>query len=679
MERTDPITTLKGIGPKKAEQLRAAGLETLEDLIQFFPRKYEDRRNPTAIQALKPGSDALVQGIILQKKVPSVRFRKAPLSLVVDDGTGRIEVVFFNGRFLSDHLQTNEEYVFYGRVSENLNRLQMIHPEFALSGSPEDVRGILPHYPQISGISQKEMRRLQRELMPLYDQMEEWLPADIVQAHRLASPSYAVSHIHFPQTGKQVLEGKYRLVFDELLTLETGLLYIKTGVQEPGAGLVIDCSPVEAFRQDLPFSLTEGQEQAWADIRRDLESDRSMNRLIQGDVGSGKTVLAELAMYAAAKNGYQSVLMAPTELLAKQHSQLLQKDFDARGIRSGLLCSSMKSSEKKAVLEQLADGTIQVLAATHAVLQESVTFRNLALAITDEQHRFGVSQRRRLSEKGKNPNIMVMTATPIPRTLAVVLYGDLDISQIRTMPKGRMPIRTVAGTKADRDRIYEQVREEIQAGRQAYVVAPLIEESETIEAVSAEELLEEMKVRFAPEPVALIHGAMKQDEKDAVMTAFAGGATRVLVSTVVIEVGIHVPNATVMVIENAERFGLAQLHQLRGRVGRGTVQSYCYLIQEKETELSQKRCQCMVETTDGFQIAEDDLKMRGPGELFGTRQHGIPSLQLADLVRHIDILEQAKDTAKAIVGEDPTLSEVRYAPLRKRIEKLFGEAIRLEL
>ena len=680
MNLRDKVTTLKGIGGKKADIFASYGIETLEDLLYFFPRKYEDRRHETAIKDLEPGKDTLFCGTVISKRYSGNPYKKnTPLTVLVQDDTAVIEVVFFQGRYIEKLFHMNETYTFYGRISSSYDRLQCIHPEFHKAGDPSDIRGILPVYPVISGISQNELRKLQMQLKALYGEVEEWLPEDIVARYRLAGPAYALENMHFPTDGRQVLSSKYRLIFDELLVLEAGLFYIKNDMRQCSDGVVIDAAPAAEFIKGLPFTLTEGQLSAWEDISRDMAGNQAMNRLVQGDVGSGKTVVAEMAMYAAAKSGFQSVMMAPTEILAKQHGASLKADFAPYGINVGLLYSSMKTAEKRAVLEQLANGEIHILVGTHAVIQPDVAFQNLGLVITDEQHRFGVNQRRLLTQKGANPNVLVMTATPIPRTLAVILYGDLDISQIRTMPKGRKPIKTTLADLEKRARVYDFVKEQLREGRQAYVVAPLIEESEKIDAKSAEELYEELRDKLKPFSVALIHGSMKQDERDAVMASFAAGETKVLVSTVVIEVGINVPNSTVMVIENSERFGLAQLHQLRGRVGRGSDQSYCYLISQSENEVSKERNAIMCRTNDGFEIAEADLKLRGPGEIFGTRQHGLPELHISDLVRHGDVLEKAKDAAKEILTADPDLKSSANAKLKLRIKKMFGEEIKLEL
>ena len=680
MQLTDRISSLKGIGPKKAESFSAAGIETIDDFLHFFPRKYEDRRTVTPAAKLSPGKEFLFSGTVISRRYAGSPYKKnTPLTLLVSDGTGTVEVVFFNGRYIAKLFNINQEYTFFGKVTENFGRLQMVHPEFHKKGDADDIRGIVPVYPQIPGISQQEIRKLQKQISVLYPCLSEWIPGYIVVENRLASPDFAIKNMHFPEDSAKMLQGKFRLIFEELLTLETGLLYIKNESREGCAGPVIDDRCAQTFIDGLPFELTEGQKSVWEDMKRDLASEKAMNRLIQGDVGSGKTAVAEAAMFAAAKCGFQSVMMAPTELLAKQHFESLTKDYAPYGISVGLLCSSMKAAEKRETLKRLSEGQIEILVGTHAVIQPDVIFKNLGMVITDEQHRFGVNQRSLLSKKGENPNVLVMTATPIPRTLAVILYGDLDISQIRTMPKGRKAVKTKVFHGEERGRVYSFVKKELAAGRQAYVVAPLIEESEKVDAKSAEEVYKELCTKLKGFSVALVHGAMKQDEKDFVMGEFARGAMDVLVSTVVIEVGINVPNASVMVIENSERFGLAQLHQLRGRVGRGQDQSYCFLISGKDSEIASERNRIMEETSDGFEIAEADLRLRGPGEIFGTRQHGLPEMHISDLVRHADVLEKAKNAARKITEADPALSAPAQKQLKRRVQKMFGEDIKLEL
>lgn len=680
MNLNDSITTLKGVGPKKAKCFEEYNIRTLEDLMLLFPRKYEDRRTVTLISEAVPGKDVLIEATVLSRRYsPGTYKKKTPLKLLIGDNSGTCEVIFFNGRFLANLFNTNQKYVFYGRVSENMGKLQLIHPEFHKIGDKDDIRGILPVYPNIEGISQQELRKQQIVLKELYPQVKEWLPENVVEQHKIADPQFALENIHFPKDAKQVLMSKYRFVFEELFTLEAGLFYIKSDIKEENSGVSINGTLASKFIKSLKFELTSGQKAAWEDISKDLQSSKPMNRLIQGDVGSGKTAIAEAAMFAAAKSGWQSVMMAPTEILAKQHLQSISADFAAFDINVGLLCSNMKAAEKRQVLEQLKTGEIDVLVGTHAVISPEVEFKNLGLVITDEQHRFGVRQRSVLASKGDNPNVLVMTATPIPRTLAVILYGDLDISQIRTMPLNRLPVKTMLFDGGSRSKVYGFVKEQLDLKKQAYVVCPLIEESEKINARSAEELYEELTQKFAGYRVSLLHGNMKQEEKDKCMETFAKGEIDILVSTVVIEVGINVPNATVMVIENSERFGLAQLHQLRGRVGRGKDQSYCFLICENQNEIALNRSSIMTQTNDGFEIAEEDLKLRGPGELFGTRQHGLPQLQISDLIKHADILESAKNTAKSILEMDPKLDLEENKLLKARIKRMFGNDIRLEL
>ena len=589
-------------------------------------------------------------------------------------------LLFFNGRYLANYFNIGSEYTFYGKISLNNGRMQMAHPEFHKAGDEEDVRGILPIYPLTEGMTQANMRKIQKEAICLADNVKEWLPDWIVEENNLCSPSYAIKNIHFPADERNIKEARYRMVFEELLTLQTGLFYIKKGMTGEQDGTVIDMAiDMSHFTETLPFRLTSGQLKVWKEIEKDLAAVRPMNRLVQGDVGSGKTAVAQMAMYKTVKAGYQAVMMAPTELLAKQHLASMKKVFDPLGIRTELLCGTMKSGEKEQVLKDLASGDIDILIGTHALIQPNVGFKGLGLVVTDEQHRFGVNQRTVLAEKGRNPNVLVMTATPIPRTLAVILYGDLDISVIDTMPPGRKPVRTFLRNADSRDAIYDFVRQKAKEGRQAYVVAPLIDESENVDCRSAQEIYEELSSKYHDLNIGLVHGAMKQEEKDRIMESFAAGKTDVLVSTVVIEVGIDVKNATVMIIENCERFGLAQLHQLRGRVGRGQHQSYCVLICGHESKIADRRNQIMCRSQNGFEIAEEDLKLRGPGEIFGTRQHGLPELNISDLIRHGDILEDVKKVAAKIIEADPVLSDPENTGIREKVKKMFGENIQLNL
>ena len=680
MRLHDKVTTIKGVGDKKAKLLNNMKVETLDDLLHLFPRKYEDRRDTVYIMEAPYDKEVLIKGKVVTKQLKGNPYnKKTPLRVLVEDSSANLEVLFFNGKYLANYFNVGAEYSFYGKISLNNGRRQMAHPEFHRLGDKDDIRGIIPVYPLTEGMTQATIRKLVGEALPLADESKEWLSDEIVGRYNLCSPSYAIKNIHFPKDERQVKEARYRMVFEELLALQTGLFYIKQGMSQEGEGIAIKDVPLDEFMSRLPFELTSGQQKVWNEIQKDLESSRPMNRLVQGDVGSGKTVVAELAMYKTVKNGFQAVMMAPTELLAKQHFASLKRDFEPLGISVDLLCSSLKAKEKQAVLERLESGNTNILVGTHAIIQPNVKFNSLGLVITDEQHRFGVNQRSLLASKGQNPNVLVMTATPIPRTLAVILYGDLDISIIDTMPVGRKPIKTFLRNEDKRHDIYEFVRKQIKEGRQAYVVAPLIEDSESIDCHSAEDLHEELSILYQDLRVGLVHGSMKQEEKDKVMEAFAAGKVDILVSTVVIEVGIDVGNATIMVIENCERFGLAQLHQLRGRVGRSQFQSYCILVCGKESKVANKRNEIMVASNDGFVIAEEDLKLRGPGEIFGTRQHGIPELNISDLVKHVNILEDVKEVAAGIIKDDPSLSKEENTVLKSKVKKIFGDNIQLNL
>ncbi len=681
MEIFDSVTNLKGVGPKKAGALKKLNIHTLEDLLFFFPRDYEDRRTYRVIGDLTEGSAALIRGGVDLVVRDKYRYGgKQRLRVLVSDDTGSLEVVFFHAAYLKDKFQIGKECVFYGKVSRNFGKLQMLQPELCDAEREAEFKGIFPVYPLSQGLSQKDMRKWQCQIRGLCSRAKDAIPGELIEANRLCSMEYALQNIHFPEEKQRLLEAKYRLVFDELLILQTGLFAVRQNIKNGEDGIRI---PVEAdirsYMDSFSYELTGAQKHCISEIERDLESGRAMNRLVQGDVGSGKTAVAEAAMYKTVRGGYQAVMMAPTEILAHQHFEGLKKSFTVHGIRVGFLSGALKASEKRETLELLKNGEIDILVGTHAVIRPEVEFANLGLVITDEQHRFGVNQRIQLKEKGKNPNILVMTATPIPRTLAVVLYGDLDVSVIDEMPPGRQVIKTRNLNGEKRDACYDFVKKQLQQGRQAYVVTPLIEDSETLDLKSAQTVYEELAERFAAYRVALIHGSMKQAEKDQVMKEFYEGGIDVLVATVVIEVGINVPNASVIVIENAERFGLAQLHQLRGRVGRGKWQSYCFLITQGQSELAQKRGEIMQQSSDGFFIAEEDMKLRGPGDIFGTRQHGIPELNVADLARHLNILEHARKEAKKILAEDPLLKQEKNAELKRRITKLFGEDMSLNL
>lgn len=549
----------------------------------------------------------------------------------------------------------------------------MIHPEFNPFKEGEG-EGIRPVYPLTGGISQLEMLKYQRQCISALPSIIDYMPQDIKDRNRLCDLQFALKNIHFPENELKLKQAKFRLVFDELFLLQTGLLARNAELRQAKKDhLYKEPCLLETFQASLLFSLTNAQQRVMKEVFESMNQPLPMARLIQGDVGSGKTVIAAAALYKAAKNHLQGVMMVPTELLARQHYESLQELLEPHGVTVHLLVSSLGVKEKQQVINDIKDGTAQVVVGTHAIIQPKVEFSNLSLVVTDEQHRFGVNQRIALGEKGKSVDTMVMSATPIPRTLAAILYGDLDISILDEMPPGRQKILTdKVGSENRRAKMYDFVETQLEKGRQCYVVTPLIEESEELEIKSAEEVYKELKGIYSDYSVALLHGAMRSEDKENIMASFQRGEIHVLVATVVIEVGINVPNATVMVIENAERFGLAQLHQLRGRVGRGLDQSYCFLVSSKETEYALARMEIMTQSTDGFYIAEKDLELRGPGEVFGTKQHGLPELIMADLSKHLSILEVVKQEAKDLLAEDPVLE--KHPLLENKIAYLLKQS-----
>ncbi len=677
IELNSPMEDLKGVGPKKAALFAKAGILRLSDMLWDFPRDYEDLRCKSDIADLKDGDKVLVQARVIQARMGRGFGRKRTFHVLAEDATGRLDIIFFMAGFMGKTFVLGEEYRFYGRVKLENGRAAMFQPTFSKAddSAPD---GILPVYTLTKGITQKEMRRFSRLALELaegqFSGEKETLPASVIESANLCGLEYALENIHYPQGREQYAESRYRLVYEELFDLKTALMLSKNRFGRLKEGISFTGRLDEAFVQRLPYELTGAQKRCLAQIRRDMEAPKAMNRLIQGDVGSGKTAVAQCAMLKAVSSGYQAAFMAPTELLAAQHMETLTKDFEGLDVKTVLLTGSQKASERKRNLAAIESGEADIVVGTHAILSERVVFRDLGLVITDEQHRFGVNQRQLLTAKGCSPDVLVMTATPIPRTLAVVLYGDLDISVIDELPPGRKPVITKQFTDEHRSDAYRIMQEQVAQGRQCYIVAPLIADSESIGSRSAESLFEELQEEYPSIRFALLHGAMKQQEKDGVMEAFYRGETDVLVSTVVIEVGINVPNACVMIIENAERFGLAQLHQLRGRVGRGSGQSWCLIITGEDSEIAKLRADTMCESSDGFYIAEKDLEMRGPGELFGFRQHGLPQLQLADPVRHAKVIERAAADAQKLLSSDPGLELPENAGLKAKIEQTFATA-----
>ena len=690
---TDDVKYLKGVGPKKAERLAALGIKTAGDLLYLFPREYEDRRTPVAIKDLVPGRTCLVSGTVESVYKSPYRRGKSYTKVKISDGESMLEILYFNAPYVANNLKKGEEYFFYGKVSENRGgarwggSIQMIHPEFA-----KGAEGLVPIYPLTRGISQNDIRKLEKSVSHLADQVEDYLPEKIVNDKGLCDIGFALKNIHYPDDEDALSRARTRIIYDELFIMQIGLLMMKKGRQSGRAHTADE----KTFTDSLPYELTGAQKRALGEIARDLADGMAMNRLLQGDVGSGKTAVAEAAMYKVVKSGSQAAFMAPTDLLMKQHYETFSRDFAPHGITVGYLSGHMGAAEKRETLEKMAAGELDIVVGTHALIQDSVSFRNLGLVITDEQHRFGVNQRMSLSGKGSDPDILVMTATPIPRTLAVIFYGDMDVSVIDELPPGRQQIITNYYGSERRPAIYRRLVNELDLGHQVYVVCPLIEDSDSVEARSATSVYEELsglykgvkKSTADSEPgerprddirVGLLHGEMKQEEKDAVMMEFAEGNIDVLVSTVVIEVGIDVPNATVMIIENAERFGLAQMHQLRGRVGRGKDQSFCMLILGSRSDIANERAKVLSESSDGFYISERDLDLRGPGEVFGTRQHGLPDTHLADMISHIDIMEELRGYALDILEDDRELAKPENEKLRRRVAMLFSDDVTVSL
>lgn len=673
------VQYVKGIGPKKACKLNKLGIFTLKDLLYYFPRQFEDRNNLKKIAQLENDEKATIKAVISNINTFSPKEGMTLTKIDVKDETGSAKLVFFNKTYIKNTFRPGDSILVFGKVKKRFNNLELTSCELEyLTNSPKNTCRFMPVYQLTYGVTNKEIMSIIKTVLEDKELIiQEYMPQRIIEKYRLCNIDFAVRNIHSPSNKESLKIALYRIVFEELLILQLGLFVFKSGRNKENGIKFTTSESLKNIISSLPFKLTKAQNRALDEIINDMNSDKIMNRLVQGDVGSGKTVVALLALANCVLNGYQGALMAPTEILAGQHYISLTetlKDFD---INVGLLIGSLTKKQKDMVLEQIKSNEIDILIGTHALIEDKVEFNNIGLVITDEQHRFGVMQRSRLSLKGINPDILVMTATPIPRTLALILYGDLDISIIDELPPGRQPIETLAIEKSKRDRAYNNlVRREVESGRQVYIVCPLVEESEAIEAKSAVELVEELRAEyFSDLRLGLLHGKMKSSEKDEVMSNFKNKEIDILVSTTVIEVGVNVPNATLMIIENAERFGLAQLHQLRGRVGRGSHKSYCVLIYDSKTDVCRQRMSIMEETNDGFRISEKDLEIRGPGEFFGTRQHGLPELKVANLFKHIKILKLAQQEARYILGEDNNLQLKENIPLKNEIIDKFKDTL----
>lgn len=679
----ESIQYVKGIGPKKAEKLNKLGIYTIKDLLYYFPRQFEDRSIIKKIAQLEDEEKVTVKALITNIESYTPKKGMTITRIDVKDDTGFAKLTFFNREYIKNTFRVGDSILAFGKVKKNGRFVELNSCELEyLSASPKNIGKLVPVYPLSYGVTNKDIMNTVRMVFENKDiKIPEYMPEYLLKKYRLCGIEYAIKNIHFPKDKESLKIALYRLIFEELLVLQLGLFMYKGGSSDEKGILFKRNQRLDEVLKSLPFSLTRAQNRALNEIIDDMCSEKVMNRLVQGDVGSGKTVVALLALAECVFNGYQGALMAPTEILAQQHYESFTETFEDIGINVELLTGSVTKKQKEGILQRARDGEIDILIGTHALIEDNVEFKNIGLVITDEQHRFGVRQRGKLSSKGESPDILVMTATPIPRTLALILYGDLDISIIDELPPGRQPIETIAVEKKKRDKVYNSlVRREVDKGRQVYIVCPLVEESETLDITSATETAEEIKRDFFPDlRVGLLHGKMKPSEKDAIMTAFKNHELDILVSTTVIEVGVNVPNSTLMIIENAERFGLAQLHQLRGRVGRGKHQSYCVLIYGSNSEVCRKRMSIMEETNDGFKISEKDLEIRGPGEFFGTMQHGVPELKVANLFKHMKILKTVQQEARIIIGEDSTLDFKEYRGLKREIESKFKDKIEKDI
>ena len=655
MELTDSVTKLKGVGPKMAEKLARLGIGTVGDLLDFYPRRYQDWTKITPMDELVFDEEAAVYGTVVDMKEARPRPRMSILTVVVADGTGAVNLVYFNQPWKRNEFTRGQHILAYGRAEYSYRKIQMQNADTE-AVEPERLRGfqkLVPVYPLTEGLKLSRMQELIRQALENAEGLDEDLPPQVVREARLMGRREAVEAIHFPPSWAAQKAARRRLAFEELFFMQAGIALLREKRRQGRSG--IKCAPsgrlVAAVRARFPFTLTAGQRQAFADIEDDMEGLVPMQRLVQGDVGSGKTAVAALAIAKMTENGYQSALMVPTEVLAQQHFATLSEWFEGLPIRTALLTGQTKASEKRDILEALAAGDIDVLIGTHALIEASVVFGRLGLVITDEQHRFGVRQREALETKGESPHTLIMTATPIPRTMALSVYGDLDVSSIRGMPPGRHPVKTYAVGQDMLVRVYRFMAREMDAGHQVYVVCPLVAESEKQDLAAAEKVYRELAEKEFPSyRCGMVHGRMKEKEKEEAMDAFRDGQVQLLVATSVIEVGVNVPNATIMFVYGADRFGLSQLHQLRGRVGRGSAQAYCILYTDSTGETARLRMQLMTQIQDGFLLAEKDLLLRGSGEFFGYQQHGLPDLHAADILRDLPLLEEARRAARKAVA-----------------------------
>lgn len=665
------ITVLSGIGERKAAMFSRLGIDTVRSLIYYYPRYYEDWKNLATISSAPFGEKTTVKVKITGSAVSRpTRSGGTLFTCFGTDGTSTLKIVIFNNKYAAEKLLPGQEYILHGVIGGTFSQREMLSPDIKPSTNGE---GIYPVYSCTKGINSKTISSaIQKALEIVIPNMKDPLPEALRERYNLCELTEALKNVHFPESFDALEQARRRLAFEELLILQLGMFRIKYRVRSRD-GYIVDKKNAENFYPLLPFQLTTAQQLAIDEALNDMSKGLVMNRLLEGDVGSGKTAVAAALMFATAKSGLQCAFMAPTGILASQHYDTLSEIFKDTDLKVGLLVGSMTTKEKNSIYRQLKDGEIQIVVGTHALFQKQVEFDNLGLVITDEQHRFGVEQRNALTSKGKSPHLLVMTATPIPRTLSLAIFGDLDISTLDALPKGRQPIETYSVTTEYRERIYKFIKRHIAEGRQAYIVCPAVEESEG-DLISAKEYYEQLKEGvFKGYNIGLLHGKMSEKDKNAVMQDFCDNKISLLISTTVVEVGVDVPNSVIMAVENAERFGLSQLHQLRGRVGRGKYKSYCILISDIKSEEAKVRFDVLCNSTNGFKIAEADLKQRGAGDFFGKRQHGLPELKIADLFRDTAIIKESGKAAKEILELDPALENEDNKYLNILVERLFSK------